>query len=160
VGLDHLEVEAIFLQNRLEADKVEENLEGPAKGATITFPDGLVGCPEWQHFVLVETEDDVLQNLVSLDKHGVSFLVVPPECICEGYEVDLSTAEQEKIGLENSEDAILLCTLTVREDPFQVTANLAGPIVINRKTMLAEQLVVQDDRYSLRHPVAVGNQGE
>ncbi|MER3462795.1 MAG: flagellar assembly protein FliW, partial [Armatimonadota bacterium] len=42
----------------------------------------------------------------------------------------------------------------------QMTANLAGPIVVNVAERLACQVVVEDGQWSTKHPVFVGSGGE
>ena len=41
--------------------------------------------------------------------------------------------------------------ITVPEDPAKISANLMGPIVVNRKTRVAKQVISKNDEYSIKH---------
>lgn len=129
-------------------------------GEVITFPGGMIGFPNWQRFIIEADSGQPILDLVCQDEEDICFLVTSPDHIVEGYEVEISSRDQEIIGLVDPTDAFLLCTLTVKQDPLRVTANLAGPIVVNSKTRLAKQLVIEDERYSLHHPVGIEVTGE
>lgn len=121
----------------------------------ITFPGGLVGCPSWQHFRLMkETDDGVIGLLQSLDETNVSFLVTDPDNVCSDYECELGDEDCELLQVSDTNDLRLLCTISIRNgDPMQVSANLLGPLVVNLKTGLAKQLVLEDSGYSCQHPI-------
>ncbi|MDI6616630.1 MAG: flagellar assembly protein FliW, partial [Syntrophaceae bacterium] len=53
------------------------------------------------------------------------------------------------------EDIVVLSTVTIRSDPFRVTANLRAPIVINAGKMLAKQVVLMEDEYPVQYPLTV-----
>lgn len=120
----------------------------------VTFAEGLIGCPDWQHFSLSgEQPGDPIRVLQSLDEPTVSLLAIDPFAVVPDYEIELSDADEAALGLDDPSSALVLCILTVRQDASTVTANLLGPIVINRQTGLARQLVLAHSDYSIRHPV-------
>ena len=41
--------------------------------------------------------------------------------------------------------------VTVPEDPDKISANLMGPILINRKTKTAVQAISENDEYGVKH---------
>ncbi len=47
------------------------------------------------------------------------------------------------------------CVLSVEEEPFKVTANMLGPILINWEAGLGRQIVLTDSNYNTRHLVAL-----
>jgi flagellar assembly factor FliW len=121
----------------------------------IWFPRGLVGCPEWQRFRLWRDPDLPLVGiLVSEDLAGVSLLVADPALVCDEYCVDLNDEDATELGIATADDAYVLVVLVAHEKPGHITANLLGPLVVNRRTGKAKQLVLGDSGYSARHPVA------
>lgn len=130
----------------------------PANDCTmdeIVFEQGLVGCEDWKRFVLLDCEDaGPVRLLQCLDDAEVGFLVADPHQILDGYRLEMTDADRDAIALENLEDAVVLCTLIVRHEPLEVTANLLGPLVINRGNGRGIQVVLSGSGYSTRHLIA------
>ena len=124
----------------------------------ITFPEGLVGCHEWHQFLLLEAEGaGPIKLLQCVDDPDVGFYVTDPYLIVEDYELDIPPAAAADIGLERWEDGLVLCMLMVQPEASLVTANLLGPLVVNRATGRGVQLVLSGSNYSPRHVVAGGH---
>ena len=120
----------------------------------VTFGEGLVGCCDWRHFRLLDAVDaGPIRLLQCLDDPEVGFFVMDPYLIEEHYELEVPAAATEAIGLADWNEALVLCTLVVCPDPLQVTANLLGPLVINRHSGLGVQVVLAGSGYSSRHLV-------
>ena len=131
----------------------------------VEFPGGLIGFPEWTRFTLVDhPEGGPLRLLQSLDNDRVSFLVANPAQIMSGYQIAVAEVDARAIGYPGAfkmggdwpPDLWVYCILTVQEEPFHVTANLLGPLVINSQAGLGRQLVLADSGYDSRYPVTGG----
>ncbi len=121
----------------------------------IWFPRGLVGCPEWQRFRLVRDPDLPLVGVLeSEDIVGLSLLVANPALACADYCLELNDEDAAELGIVTADDAVVLVVLVASEEPRCITANLLGPLVVNRHTGKAKQLVLSESGYSARHPVA------
>ena len=72
--------------------------------------------------------------------------MVPPWVFYPDYEFDLDDAAAERLGLAVADDAIVLAVVTLRDRPEDATLNLLGPIVVNRHTHEAAQIVLPDDQ--------------
>jgi flagellar assembly factor FliW len=59
----------------------------------------------------------------------------------------------ESLQLKRPEDAQVLAVVKIPDDLNKMTVNLRAPIVINTVNNRAAQIVLEDERYSLRHPV-------
>jgi flagellar assembly factor FliW len=119
------------------------------------FAAGLPGFPDHRRFTLVwwGDEDGPFSILVSLDEPTVEFLVVPPAMFFPDYEPEIDDDVAERLGLETAEDALLLVIVTVGDDPAAATANLLGPIIVNRHTRDAIQAVLVEGDHPLRAPL-------
>lgn len=121
---------------------------------TLTFEDGLVGCPDWKTF---ELEPDVAGRAIHLlrcrDVEGVALYAADPFTIVPDYEFEIADPDAEALELSDPRDALVLVVLTIHEEPPQVTANLLGPLVVNVTTGRGRQLVLGASEYSVRHPV-------
>jgi flagellar assembly factor FliW len=122
---------------------------------SIVFPQGLVGCPDWQRFVLLVDSDEELPVAVlqCIDDTDVQFLVSNPLLLDPTYSVALSAEDRAALSLTPDIQPVTYCTLTVATDG-SITANLLGPLVVNPVTRQARQLVALDSVYSTLHPVA------
>jgi flagellar assembly factor FliW len=124
----------------------------------LTLPEGLVGHPEWQHFVLRKSgEFDPVKLLVSRDQPGLSFPMVSPWLIKPDYQPRLHPADSQALQATSDEELEWLCLLNVESDPYRVTANLLGPLVINPHTQTARQVVLSKSGYSATFVVS-GNE--
>ena len=125
-----------------------------AEHDVVTFPRGIPGFERCQRFVLLSHETlEPLRCLYALDGPEAAFLAVDPRSIVPEYECALRPDEQEQISAKPETPLVWLVLLafTGTESP---TANLRAPIVINPASMLGAQLVIDDDRYTVRHELA------
>jgi flagellar assembly factor FliW len=118
------------------------------------FPDGLPGLPDLEHFVIVELrEDGAFQQLQSLDNMDVSMIVCVPWLFFPDYAPVLSDLEQQELGLETADDAVLFVPVSVDRDSRQMYLNLLGPFVVNARTRKGRQLVLTGTSYTTRTPI-------
>lgn len=126
------------------------------EGVLLTFPKGLLGFEQLTTYQLVEPRDAYpLKFLQSVEAAEVSFICIDPIAVKKDYEVPLGQEEAEALALEAPEDALILTLVVVPEDPRQMTTNLAGPLVVNVKTRLGYQIILNSDKFPLRFPILV-----
>lgn len=117
----------------------------------IKMPRGMFGFEEETEFCLVQHRPDtVFRWLQSTARPDLAFVVVDPSHFFEDYGFRLSSVEAEYLGLDDPESAMVLTTVSVSPGESEVTANLAGPIVINAKSLTGLQVALEDERYSTR----------
>lgn len=121
----------------------------------INFPNGILGFPDARRFIILDYEGEVpFKWLQSVDDPALAFLVAVPNLIKPDYSLCLKKSETSDIGEFKDEDLAILAILTIPDgNPNDMTANLRGPLVINSLTMKGKQIVLQDERYAVRHPV-------
>lgn len=60
----------------------------------------------------------------------------------------------KKLGIDNPDDLLILNIVNIpQSNPKLATINLLGPIVININNKKAAQLVLNSDKYSVRHKI-------
>jgi flagellar assembly factor FliW len=123
----------------------------------LLFAGGLPGFPDVRRFVLVRLgEDDspfsVLRSLDDSSEHpsGVEFVVTHPGLFFPDYEPEIDDDTAGRLELKSAEDALLLVIVTVADPVAASTANLLGPIVVNRHTRAAAQAVLGNSGYATR----------
>jgi flagellar assembly factor FliW len=110
----------------------------------LRFAAGLPGFAGAHRFALVESfgPESPFAMLRSIDDPDLAFVVAHPTPFFPGYAIDLDDAEVDGLGLRRAEDAIVLLIVTLGETLEDSTANLLGPIVVNRGTGEAMQVVL------------------
>ncbi len=136
---------------------VESNRAGgfELSGASLVdFPEGFMGMHHLTRFALVEPsgEPSPFRLLICVDEPEIGFGLADPSQLFANYEVDVS-AEREVLQIESDDDVGLYVVLTIGENPMRTTANLLAPVLLNKRTGLARQLVLSDSRYSTKHPI-------
>lgn len=115
--------------------------------AEIVFPDVLVGLPALTRHRLSVVPDSTLYELVSNDDPAIGFIAAPIDTVKPGM-----TEKLRERGLV-ADNEWVLAILAVHGEPPAVTANLAGPLVVNTEKATARQLVVEDPEFPLQAPV-------
>lgn len=121
----------------------------------LTFSSGLPGFPDAHTFVLLQTElaQDPFSIMRCVEDEALEFVVVPPAPFFPEYAPEIDDATADRIGLTDPDDAIVLVMLTVGESITEITANLLGPVVINKSNFQAAQAVLVNQGYDLRVPL-------
>lgn len=115
-------------------------------GDVIEFPDGLVGFAMVTRAVAVPVNDDGLfWWLQAVDDPALAFLAVVPWAFFADYEPVLPADVQDRLGIDDADDALVYCLVTIHDDPRRFTANLLGPVVVNRRRRVGRQVVLDAD---------------
>ncbi|MCK4468043.1 MAG: flagellar assembly protein FliW, partial [Desulfobacterales bacterium] len=120
----------------------------------IQMREGMLGFEHLGRYVLL-TQDKKIPFwwFQSLEDGSIAFVVINSLAVKPDYEPVISDDEVKLLEIASPEDAVLLSVVTIRSDPFKVTANLRAPIVINAKKMLAKQVVLVEPDYPVQHPI-------
>lgn len=121
----------------------------------LTFEQGLLGLPEYKNYILLSLDVDLpLALLQSTEEASIGFVVAFPYAFKKDFEFDLSEEDIQNLKIASPEDAITYAIVTLKETFKNSTINLLAPLVINTKTKLAKQIVLQDNsQYSLQFPL-------
>lgn len=118
---------------------------------TIELVSDLPGFPGLRRFVLVQIDSNgLLFDFRSLDDPDVRFVVVPSVAFFPEYAPEIDEVTISQLEIESPDQAWLLLIVTVGDSRDDSTANLRAPLVINRTTRAASQVVLADDIYPLR----------
>ncbi|MED1672239.1 flagellar assembly protein FliW [Pallidibacillus thermolactis] len=120
----------------------------------IHFEHGIPGFLEEKQFVLLPlTEDNVYYVLQSVQTSELAFVVTNPFLFFKDYDFNLDDATVEQLEIKDATDVAVYSILTL-QDPFEkTTANLQAPIIINTKNNHAKQVILNDEKYTTKHPL-------
>ncbi len=131
-----------------------EQAAGTHTEAVVTFPRGILGFEGCSHYRLERNAEwEPLARLQSVDQPRLSFVVAPPRLFMPEYTVRIDPLEVAELEFRDINDAELWAIVTVPDDPRQMSANLQGPIVINRANGKGKQVVLTRSHYSTQHPI-------
>jgi flagellar assembly factor FliW len=129
----------------------------------INMPRGMFGFEDRTEYCLIQHQPGTtFRWLQSTSDPELAFVVVDPSHFFGSFDIKLTAIEAECLGLETSDDAMVLATVSLDAGTSEVTANLAGPIVINSKSLTGLQVALDDQRYGTRHRLGMsaGTDGE
>jgi flagellar assembly factor FliW len=119
----------------------------------IVFPEGLFGFEGFKEYVLLDADRQPFYWLQSLDLERVAFVLMNPFLFRPDYEVNISNEELAEIGIHSPEKALIFSIVTIPPDGSPMTANLQGPLVINRDTRTGKQAILAEARWKTKHDV-------
>jgi len=119
----------------------------------ITFPNGLFGFESFRDYVILDAERQPFYWLQSIDVEQVAFILINPFLFRPDYEMDIDNAELLPIGINDPGKAVILSIVTIPADHGPMTANLQGPLIINRENKLGIQAVLTDPRWKTKHDI-------
>lgn len=136
-----------------------DGMAGSDGSAILSFSTGLPGFPAAKTFALepLGPELEPFCRMRCLDQPGLAFTVMPPGVVFDDYQVVVDEESVERLGLADVADAIVLAIVTLSVPPEPPKVNLLGPLVINRRTRAAAQVVQHGSNYGVAVPLAVGS---
>ncbi|NYV66211.1 flagellar assembly protein FliW [Bacillus sp. Gen3] len=120
----------------------------------LQFEKGIPGFPDKKRFILLGLpEQDLFSIMQSVDTPELAFVLTSPFNFIDNYEFNLDENTIEQLLIENQEDISVFSIVTI-QDPFEkTTANLQAPIILNEKNYQAKQLILNETRYKIKHPL-------
>jgi flagellar assembly factor FliW len=120
----------------------------------VTLVEGMLGFSECTRFALMNDEiGEPFMWMQSLDIPSLAFVVIDPALIFPEYHFSLKMDQVRPLEVDEVEDIQVYVIVTMAGNILDVTVNLQGPIIVNRKTSVAMQLVLNDPNFSTRHPL-------
>ena len=125
----------------------------PAK-LLLRLPFGLIGLRQLTDFELEPLPDEFpFQVLRSRSNDAMEFIVVEPAEVVDNYSIALRSEDVEALSIADASDALVLNIVAIHShEPQFVTINLVGPLVVNRRTMVGQQVIIANSTdFSIEH---------
>ena len=118
----------------------------------VNFSEGILGFENLKEFFIVNPDDHTLILwLQSINDETTAFPIIEPKIFMPNYSVRPLLSDLEDLHLKDDNDALIYTILTIPDPPSTMSANLKAPIIINRKTKNARQIVLQDSTLEVRY---------
>ncbi len=141
----------------LSAPPIATDLPTPPVANFFELPQGLIGFKDYTRAELLYMPDHLPFLWLKLHRgsDSVHFIVIEPGGLVAGYSPELFDADAEALDLKDASEAMLLNIVTLQhQNPLDAKVNLVGPIVLNRRTRIARQLVIANySQYSAHWPL-------
>lgn len=105
---------------------------GVPEEALIDFPEGLIGVGGRRFALLTREESGAFKWLQDAERDDLALPVTDPFPFFPDYEVQISDAEAERIGITDPAEADVLVIVRAAEELEDFSVNLLAPILISR----------------------------
>jgi flagellar assembly factor FliW len=124
----------------------------------VRLPAGLLGFEQMKNYLLIAKPAEAPFRWLQVKGNpSLAFVVIEPFLFLPDYQPDIPAADVDFLGLSSPADAAVYAIVTVA-GPHRATVNLKGPVVINRNTGLAKQVVIANAaKYSVQQPLPVND---
>lgn len=119
------------------------------------FEGGIPGFEGLHSFLLLSdnSEDTPFKWLQALDNTDIAFAIIDPRIFKSDYFPDISEDIIEALKIEDISHLLIYTIVVIPDEIEKMTANLKAPIIINAKNNKAMQVVLDDGRYLIEHPI-------
>jgi flagellar assembly factor FliW len=123
----------------------------------LTFKKGLPGFEDLRKFILFPVEENESFSILhSIENQEVGIVALWAFDIIKDYEIDIDESLVGELNIKEEKDVVVLNTVTLNSVLENITVNLKAPIVINIKERLGEQIILDKQEYSIKHPLILG----
>ena len=117
----------------------------------LRFPKGIPGFYEHREWALAGEDDNPVKWLQSLSDGAIALPVMPPQAVLPDYNARIVSGDLEELAVEDPGGLSILVVVSIPPDaPWNMTANLRAPIVVNVAKRLAKQVICSNEEYGLR----------
>src|SRR4051794_8058972 len=129
----------------IEATMTDTELEMPIIDMALPMP----GFPAHRQFVLVRLNDEgLLYAFTSIDDPELRFLVAPPEPFFPDYAPEIENEVFSALNTKDPDRLLVMVVITAGVD--ETTANLLAPIIVDRDSRRAMQVVLTGSNMPVR----------
>lgn len=119
----------------------------------IFFPHGILGFEKLNSYVLLDALQQPFYWLQSMEVPEVAFVLINPRIFRSDYTLEVPQEELTEIGIDDPGKILDLAIVTIPDNPMEMTANLQGPIIINKETRVGRQSISSNPQWKVRHPI-------
>lgn len=119
----------------------------------ITLSEGFYGFKQYHRFALLDAKQEPFIWVQSLDDADLAFIAIDPFTFRPDYELDIDDSLLAPLDIASPSDVLVFALVTIPADGSAITANLQGPLIINKKNKKAMQLVLGGEKWKTKHDI-------
>ncbi len=119
----------------------------------VSFPAGLLGFEQFKDYILLDARQKPFFYLQSVGLPELAFILIDPFLFRPDYSIDVDDEILAEIGVKDPTEVLVFAIVTVPPDGSAVTANLMGPLIINKTNRKGMQTVLPDSRWRVKHDI-------
>lgn len=122
----------------------------------VTFPTGPFSFEEEHEFLILPFEGGAgsLLCFQSVQTPALAFVAMSPFSLLPDYDPVLQPQELKSLGVADSHELGYYVLCVVKKPVAESTVNLKCPIAVHPETRVARQVILDTDRYEMRHPLS------
>ena len=122
----------------------------------VSFPVGPFGFEEEHQFLILPFEGGAgsLLCFQSVQTPALAFVAMSPFSLLPDYDPVLQPQELDALGVKDSHELGYYVLCVVKKPVADSTVNLKCPVVVHPVTRVARQVILDTDRYEMRHPLS------
>ena len=121
----------------------------------INFPLGILGFENLKQYALIDSEQPPFYWLQSMDVREIAFVLINPYLFRPDYKLLIGDEDYNIIGIDKSdeENRLVFSIVTIPEKSEDMTANLQGPVIINKLNLTGIQSISTSPDYKVKHHI-------
>jgi flagellar assembly factor FliW len=118
------------------------------------FPRGIPAFEKSHRWILAGDEDNAVKWLQNVDNGALALPVTSPDAVMPDYNAKIPEDDLDLVGSRDVGDLAMLIVVSIPEsEPWNMTANLRAPILVNLKSRRAVQVIALNEEYPIRYIV-------
>jgi len=119
----------------------------------ISFDKGILGFENIKEYALLNANQWPFFWLQAIEVPDLAFVLIDPVIFRTDYVPDVDNSDLAELELkpEEKDKMLVFAIVTVPADPKKMTANLQGPIIINKELRIGRQLITLNKKWQVRH---------
>lgn len=126
-----------------------------SEDSVIKIIEGLIGLDGYENFVIIRYQDNgPFHWLQCVDNPDLALVMINPLMVKPDYDPNIPLSVSKDLDIQTADEVSIFVIVTIPAGkPQDMTANLLAPLIINVRSRLAKQLILDDRLYSHRFRV-------
>ncbi|MCL2792807.1 MAG: flagellar assembly protein FliW [Spirochaetaceae bacterium] len=119
----------------------------------VYFSKGIFGFENIKEYALLNANQWPFYWLQAIEVPDLAFVLIEPIIFRADYDPDVDSDDLAELELTPAEKnkTLIYAIVTVPADPKRMTANLQGPIIINKELRIGRQLISLNKKWQVKH---------
>lgn len=119
----------------------------------LDFEEGILGFEDIHKFGIINSEDpeSPFKWIQAIENPELAFALVDPFAIKKDYDFEIKDENASSLGIASPSQVAVFAIVVIPEDTKKISMNLKAPIIVNTDNKKAAQVILDSDKYTVRH---------